>query len=227
MESEKDKQENAQPQAEAAQPAAAAPAATGAAPDAAASDAQAASSEAPAAPAAGEAAAPGGMSPLRVFAVFGGVTALLIIGALVAMRGTPQDAAKPGSTISADITLVTSDAKDLDCVAAAGIDKYRCAFSDDNTPATVDEKDKLRPYKTTEGHSYLIPGLFLEPAVQARYKSEPPDKPRDLLKRFTAKCTLKILGKVGGVKTRYLTNSAWGPAEEVEAAAASDCKIEG
>jgi hypothetical protein len=220
VESEKDKQENAQPQAEAAQPAPAAPESTGVAPDAAAPDAQAASSEAPA-------AAPSGLSPLRVFAVFGGVTALLVIGAVVAMRGTPQDAAKPGSTIAADITLVTSDARDLDCVAAAGIDKYRCGFSDDTTPATVEEKNKLRPYKTTEGHSYLIPGLFLEPAVQARYKSEPPDKPRDLLKRFTAKCTLKILGKVGGVKTRYLSTSGWGPAEEVEAATASDCKIEG
>jgi hypothetical protein len=224
VESEKDKQENAQPPAETAQ---AAPESTGAASDAAAPDAQAASSETPAAPPAGDAAPSGGLSPLRVFAVFGGVTALLIIGAVVAMRGTPQDQSKPGSTIAADITLVTSDAKDLDCAAAAAIEKYRCAFSDDTTPSNVEEKDKLRPYKTTEGHSYLIPGLFLQPAVEARLRSEPPDKPRDLLKRFTAKCTLKILGKVGGVKTRYLASSAWGPAEEVEAAVASDCKVEG
>jgi hypothetical protein len=216
VESEKDKQENAQPPAETAQ---AAPESTEAA--------QAASSEAAAAPAAGEGAPSGGLSPLRVFAVFGGVTALLIIGAVVAMRGTPQDQNKPGSTITAEITLVTSDAKDLDCAAAAAIEKYRCAYSDDTTLSNVEEKEKLRPYKTTEGHSYLIPGLFLQPAVEARLRSEPPDKPRDLLKRFTAKCTLKILGKLGGVKTRYLANSAWGPAEEVEAAAVSDCKVEG
>ena len=36
---------------------------------------------------------------------------------------------------------------------------------------------------------------------------------------------LPCLGKVGGVKTRYVTNSPWGPAEEVEAGTASDCKI--
>jgi hypothetical protein len=218
VESEKDKQENAQPPAETPQ---AAPESTGAASDAATPDAPGE------APAAGDAPASGGLSPLRVFAVFGGVTALLIIGAVVAMRGTPQDQSKPGSTITADITLVTSDAKDLDCAAAAAIEKFRCAYSDDTTPSNVEEKEKLRPYKTTEGHSYLIPGLFLQPAVEARLRSEPADKPRDQLKRFTAKCTLKILGKVGGVKTRYLANSAWGPAEEVEAATASDCKVEG
>ena len=50
---------------------------------------------------------------------------------------------------------------------------------------------------------------------------------RDLLKRFTAKCNLKIVGKVGGVKVRWLATGTWGNPEEVEAATVVDCKVEG
>ena len=90
-----------------------------------------------------------------------------------------------------------------------------------------DEQNKLKPYYTADRHLYLIPGLFLQPAVQERFKKEPPDKPRDLLKRFTAKCNLKIAGKVGGVRVRWLATGTWGNPEEVEVATVIDCKVDG
>jgi hypothetical protein len=67
----------------------------------------------------------------------------------------------------------------------------------------------------------------MQPALQERYKAEPPEKPRDQLKRFTTKCTLKIVGKVGGVRVRWLTTGAWSNPEEVEIATPSNCKVEG
>jgi len=222
VESEKDKQENAQPQAEAKAPEAtpesnaAAPAAEEA-PATAAPSAEAASSEGPSADS---------LSRRRVFIGLG-VAAVVIIGAALAMQRTPQEPSTPGSTVSADITLITSDRNDVDCAAAAGIDKYHCGYTDESMAWKGEEKDKLRPYYTTDRHLYLIPGLFLQPALEARYKSEPPDKPRDMLKRFTAKCELKILGKVGGVKVRWLATGTWGNPEEVEAATVIDCKVEG
>jgi hypothetical protein len=231
VESEKDKQENSQ--AEAAKPTEAAPETTAAAPDAPAPDAQPAAAEAPAEGASAQpegASAEGGspesLSRKRVFIGLG-VAAVVIVGAALAMQRTPQEPSTPGSTVSAEITLITSDRADVDCSAAAGIDKYKCGFSDENMAWNGDEKDKLKPYYTTDRHLYLIPGLFTQPALQERYKSEPPDKPRDLLKRFTAKCNLKILGKVGGVKVRWLANGTWGNPEEVEAATVVDCKVEG
>ena len=216
MESEKDKQDSAQPQAEAAK----APEAT--------PETSAPAAEAPAAEnaAAAEGAVPASVSRRRVFIGLG-VAAVVIIGAALAMQRTPQEPNTPGSVVSADITLITSDRADVDCAAATGIGDYRCGFSDENMPWNGDEAKKLKPFYTTDRHLYLIPGLFLQPALQERYKAEPPDKPRDQLKRFTAKCELKILGKVGGVRVRWLATGTWSNPEEVEAATVESCKVEG
>lgn len=215
MESEKDKQDNAQPQTEASK----APEATSSVP---AGDAPAAEAGA----VAPEDAAPASVSRKRVFIGLG-VAAVVIIGAALAMQRTPQEPNKPGSTVSADITLITSDRADVDCAAATGIGEYRCGFSDENMAWNGDEAKKLKPFYTTDRKLYLIPGLFLQSALQERYKAEPPDKPRDQLKRFTAKCELKILGKIGGVRVRWLATGTWSNPEEVEAASVESCKVEG
>ena len=210
MESEQNKQENAQPQVEAPK-AAAAPAAEAPADDA---------------PVAADGVAPASLSRRRVFIGLG-VAAVVIIGGALAMQRTPQEPNTPGSTVAADITLITSDRNDVDCSAATGIGEFRCGFSDENMPWNGDEQKKLKPFFTTDRKLYLVPGLFTNPAVQDRYKSEPPDKPRDLLKRFTAKCNLKIAGKVGGVRVRWLASSNWSDAQEAEVATVVDCKVDG
>jgi hypothetical protein len=172
-------------------------------------------------------ALPPNASRRRVFIGLG-VGAVVIVGAALAMQRTPgEPGAQAGSTVAADITLITSDRADVDSSAATGINAYRCGFSDENMPWHGDEQNKLKPFYTTDRHLYLIPGLFLAPALQERFKSEPPDKPRDLLKRFTAKCNLKIAGKVGGVRVRWLSTGAWSNPEEVEVATVIDCKVEG
>jgi hypothetical protein len=213
VESEKDKQDKSQPQAETSQPAEA----QGSAP--AGSDASAAD-ESP------SDVAPANVSRRRVFIGLG-VAAVVIVGAALAMQRTPQEPNTPGSTVAADITLITSDRADVDCAAATGIGDYRCGFSDENMAWNGEEAKKLKPYYTTDRHLYLIPGLFLEPALLERFNSEPPTKPRDQLKRFTAKCNLKIAGRVGGVRVRWLGTGAWSNPEEVEVATVVDCKVEG
>jgi hypothetical protein len=215
VESEKDKQENAQPQAEAPKPAEAAP------------ESPKAEDVVPEEAAAQGDAMPASLSRRRVFIGLG-VGAIVIIGAALAMQRTPgSPGSTAGSTVAADITLISSDRADVDCAAASGIDKYRCGFSDENMPWHGDEQNMLKPYYTTDRHLYLVPGLFLQPALADRFKSEPPNKPRDQLKRFTAKCSLKILGKVGGTRVRWLSTGAWSNPEEVEVAIPSDCKVDG
>ncbi len=216
MESEQDKQASAEPQVEAPKTPVEAQHVAGEEPNAAAEEPQKSTD-----------IVPPNVSRRRVFIGLG-VGAVVIVGAALAMQHTPgEPGAQSGSTVAADITLVTSDRADVDCAAAAGVGTYRCGFSDENMPWHGQEADKLKPYYTTDRHLYLIPGLFLQPALQERLKSEPPDKPRDLLKRFTAKCNLKIAGKLGGVRVRWLATGTWSNPEEVDVATAIDCKVEG
>jgi hypothetical protein len=182
-------------------------------------------------PQAGQGGSAGAGQPLpaasrrRVFIGLG-VGAIVIVGAALAMQRTPGSPTQSGE-VTADITLLTSDRADVDCSAAKGLEPYHCGFTDENLAWKGDEQNKLKPFYTTDRHLYLVPGLFMQTALQERYKTEPPGKPRDQLKRFTAKCTLKIVGKVGGVRVRWLTTGAWSNPDEVEVATPSNCKVEG
>ena len=171
--------------------------------------------------------APAGASRRRVFIGLG-VAAVVIVGAALAMQRSPQGPTLTGDTVSADITLVTSDRSDVDCSAAGTVESYRCGFTDENMPWKGDEKNKLKPFYTVDRHLYLVSGLFMQPSLQERYKSEPPEgKSRDALKRFTAKCSLKIAGKLSGVRGRWLSTGAWSNPESVDVATVIDCKVEG
>jgi hypothetical protein len=155
------------------------------------------------------------------------VAAIIVFAGYFATRRISPNAAAILRTASADITLVTADRTDLGCVSRQGIQGYYCGFSTEIVSWQGDEQNKLVPYYTLDRHQYLIPGLFLEPAIRARFQSEPPNKPREQLKRFTAHCQIKIIGKLAGVRTHWLTNSAWGNPEDIEVGTISGCKIEG
>lgn len=155
------------------------------------------------------------------------IAAIVIFAAYFATRRISPNAAAILRTASADITLVTSDRSDVACVSLKGFQGYYCGFSTEIVNWQGDEQNKLAPYYTVDRHQYLIPGLFLEPAIRARYQSEPPNKPREQLKRFTARCQIKIVGKLAGVRTHWVANTAWGNPEDIEVGTVSGCKIEG
>jgi hypothetical protein len=156
-----------------------------------------------------------------------GVAAVLFF---VISRGTKPKEGQPsvasGATPPGDLTLQTADRDELDCSATAGIQNYQCGFIDEKQTRNVEERQKLRPFMTGDRTLYLIPGLFLDPAINQRYNAEPPKVPRDQLKRFTAKCTIKILGELDGVKLRWSPTGTWEPPKKFPVATASDCKIE-
>ena len=159
----------------------------------------------------------------------GKVFLVVVLGAVVILGGTMllQRGSSGGHTALADITLVTSDRTDVECIGPNEIKGMHCGFSNENKTWPSDEKITLRPYLTLDRHLYLVPGLFLEPAILNRFQSELPNKPHDQLKRFTAHCTIKVIGKMAGVRTRFFANTAWSNPEEVEVGTVSDCKIEG
>ncbi|MGB8297198.1 MAG: hypothetical protein WCG85_17350 [Polyangia bacterium] len=155
------------------------------------------------------------------------VAAIIVFAGYFATRRISPNAAAILRTASADITLVTADRTDLACVSRQGIQGYYCGFSTEIINWQGDEQNKLAPYYTLDRHQYLIPGLFLEPAIRARLQAEPPNKPREQLKRFTAHCQIKILGKLTGVRTHWQVNGAWGNPEDIEVGTIAGCKIEG
>ncbi len=172
-----------------------------------------------------------GRSRMTVWVIV--AVAVAILGFMVLRRGWSSDTARPataiGSSTIADLTLITADAKDLDCAASTGVNAYQCGFSDENAARQVDEQNRLRPFMTaSDRRLFLIPGLFLEPAIAKRAATEPPaGKSRNQLKRFTAKCKLQIVGELDGVKLRWTPTGTWEPPKKFQVATASDCKIEG
>jgi len=151
--------------------------------------------------------------------------AAIVAGSLWSWRG--KTAAQ--KTVDAPITLVTADREDLACALGKAVGQYKCEFraAGQPWPEAPSPKDKLAPYFTTDRQMFLIPGLFEQPALAARYKSEPPaGKPREQLKRFVARCRLHLIEKVEGFQTRWMTNSNFGPADGAWVAEPQDCKIE-
>ena len=155
------------------------------------------------------------------------VGAVVVLGIYMSLQRSPSTSAIGSAATSASFTLVTSDRTDVDCVAAKAIQGFHCGFSSETTPWQGDEQIKLKPYYTVDRHLYLVPGLFLQPTILNRFQWEHPDKPREQLKRFTARCQIKAIGKLAGVRTHWLAGSAWSNPEEVEVGTVSDCKVEG
>ena len=146
---------------------------------------------------------------------------------LVMRRGASDTAGEVGSVTSGDLTLVPADRNELDCAGAKGVEAYQCGFVDENQARNIEEAKKLRPYMTIDRHLYLIPGLFLDSAIAQRYNAEPADKSRPDQKRFTAKCKIKVVGEVNGVKLRWSPTGTWEPPKKFPVATVSDCAIEG
>jgi len=155
------------------------------------------------------------------------VAAIVVVGVYMALRPGSSTLTAGSPATTAAFTLVTSDRADVDCVAEKPIQGFHCGFSNETTPSQGDEQTKLKPFYTVDRHLYLVPGLFLQPTILNRFQSEKPDKPREQLKRFTARCQIKVVGKLAGVRTHWLANSAWSNPEEVEVGVVSDCKVEG
>lgn len=122
----------------------------------------------------------------------------------------------PGTVIEVPLTLVTADKHALTCALNRPVGRYRCAFSapDAAWPTPPSPADTLTQYLTTERRLLLIPGLFEQPALRARYESERPQGRRlSELHRFTATCRVRLLEKVQWVHTRWAKRGKWDRSE--------------
>jgi hypothetical protein len=163
----------------------------------------------------------------RRFGLWVLIVVTIVVVMVIFMRREPASGGAVGSVVNADLTLIVSDRNDVDCQAAKGFEKYHCGFTDAKAAFQIEEKLKLRPFFTVDRRLFLLPGLFQQSAIDQRAQSEPLNKPREQLKRFTAKCHLKLLGEIENVRYRWLQTAEWSPPAKVQVAEVQDCKIEG
>ena len=145
---------------------------------------------------------------------------LVVVGAVIAWQlwDWRGNVTGPGKAVDAPITLITADREDLACAMDHAVGKYRCEVPAPGKtwPQPPAATEKLMPYFTTDRQMYLIPGLFEQETVAARYKADPPQgQPREKLKRFVAHCRLHLVQKAEGVQTRWQASGTWGNSEPV------------
>jgi len=133
-----------------------------------------------------------------------------------------------GATIDASVNLVTTDRDDLACASPQTFGRYRCAFRAPGHPwpDPPARADLLAAYYTVNQQLLVIPGLFEQPAVAARYAAEEPrGLPRDLRPRFIATCHLELIGQLHHFQTRWLRTGDWNPQDEAWVAVPSNCRV--
>lgn len=158
---------------------------------------------------------------------------------LVRPGSPPKKKAQPAPTYSVGqeldvaITLVSTDVVAISCASQEEVDGRHCAFEATqpetkwSKPVTTElppEEGILVPYKTTDDVMFLVPGLFQQPALVERLKTDPPVFGVEH-ERFNVSCRMKVVGKVGKLDVRWAPNGKWHPATNVPVGTVSNCKI--
>jgi hypothetical protein len=149
--------------------------------------------------------------------------ALVVAVPLWTARGRSR---RPGDVVTAPISLVTADRDELECAYPRTIEGYRCAFVAPDEAATPppEPRAKLAPYVTSDRMVLLVPGLFLHPALAARVAAEPPeDRVRSTLRRFEARCQVRLLERVTDARLRF--GPQFGAPEPAWIAEPIDCRV--
>jgi hypothetical protein len=135
---------------------------------------------------------------------------------------------RAGAQREVALTLVTSDREDLSCALDGTYGGFGCGYESNGKavdPAQSAEQT-LSPYMTEARQLFLIPGLFLQPALGARYESESPQGVRrSRLKRFTAVCKVRLVQKVENVRVRWLQQGDFGNGGPAWIAQAENCTV--
>jgi hypothetical protein len=127
------------------------------------------------------------------------------------------------------INLVTTDRDDLACASDKTVGgHYRCEFKAPGVPwpDPPAPADRLAAYYTVDQQLYVIPALFEQQVLAARYGQEQgKNLPRDQRPRFAARCQIKVVEHLRDFQTRWLKTGGWNHQDDAPVAVASDCQI--
>jgi hypothetical protein len=130
-----------------------------------------------------------------------------------------------GTEADVEVTVITPDAKRLQCAHDNPVEDLHCGYTANKRPwrrtpnAPLDDNDAhvIQPYRTADTNALvLVSGLWAQPEVALRLHREPPnvaDVDKNL--RFVAYCRVRFIGELEKVSLRWDTNGKW--AEEPKA----------
>jgi hypothetical protein len=120
-----------------------------------------------------------------------------------------------------EITVVHTDARNLNCAMKGDIKGKACAFSSENEKHDGVEADSkknanlLQPYTTTDRIQFLAAGLWAQPALSK-------DLPRT---RFTVKCKFVVEGKAASASVQWKPGEGWHPGNGWHTGYVKDCSV--
>lgn len=141
-----------------------------------------------------------------------------------------------GTEADVEITLITPDAKRLQCAHDTVLEGVHCGYTANKRPfrrapdAPFDDNDQsvIQPYRTADTNALiLVSGLWAQPELALRLHREPPvvgDVGKNL--RFVAYCRVRFLGELEKVALRWDTNAKWGEEPKAMVAKALRCTLE-
>ncbi len=135
-----------------------------------------------------------------------------------------------GEVVDVAITLVSTDARALACASADAVGGKHCELESQTRPWSRPSEggagEVVAPYKTIpDDQTYLVAGLFDEPALRARLAIDPPDFAKEHL-RFTARCKLRLDGKLAKAEVRWEPRGPFFPVTHVWVGTPSACSID-
>ncbi|MGK4005908.1 hypothetical protein WMF31_24995 [Sorangium sp. So ce1036] len=143
-----------------------------------------------------------GKSMILFLIIVGGLAGAFAYFGREPAGGTAGPRWKTGDKAQLEITLVSTDIKDLACWSPQEVNGRHCAFESPTkgwSKGTADDKTLLRPYTTTDRVQFLAAGLWSEPALTGTLPST----------RFAVKCTYAVEGKIKRPGIRWSSEGAW------------------
>ncbi|WP_437490131.1 hypothetical protein WME75_12860 [Sorangium sp. So ce1014] len=161
-----------------------------------------------------------GKSMILFLIIIGGLAAAFAYFGREPAPGAAGPKWKPGDKAQVEITLVSSDIKELACWSTEEVAGRHCAFESATkgwSKGDADDKKLLRPYTTTDRVQFLAAGLWSEPALTG---GKLPSA------RFAVKCTYTVEGKMKRPGIRWTSEGAWlDRTDDWYAGLLSDCKL--
>ena len=134
-----------------------------------------------------------------------------------------------GEEVRVRFTLITLDKTAAMCAAPQPIFGHECRYRAPDAARPDQPRTTLQPFASVHGGPiYLVDDLFAEPAIAARYRSEPPGgKPWQSLRRFEARCSLRLLGRAPPLQIRFGHDAQWMRAPELWVGQPVRCRVIG
>jgi hypothetical protein len=141
-----------------------------------------------------------------------------------------------GTEADVELTLITPDAKRLNCAHDGIVEDVHCAYAANKRPwrrtanAPLDDNDEavIQPYRTADTNALLlVSGLWAEPELALRLHREPPnlaDVDKNL--RFVAYCRVRFVGELEKVALRWDNGGKWGEEPKALVAKPVHCTLE-